>query len=53
MLNHLLPASTFFVPKQTLARIDYLRSGGRLVDKSGTHNVKILTEKWTKGVLAS
>ena len=53
MLNHLLSASTFFVPKQTLARIDFLRSGGWLADKSGTHNVKIFAEKWTKGVLAS
>ncbi len=31
-------------PKQTSARIDFLRQGERLVDKNGTHNVKILTE---------
>ena len=30
--------------KQTSARIDFLRQGERLVDKNGTHNVKILTE---------
>lgn len=53
MLSHLLSATTFFVPAQTLARIDYLWSGGRLVDKSGTHDVKIFAEKWTKGALAS
>ena len=35
-------------PKQTSARIDFLRQGERLVDKNGTHNVKILTESWTK-----
>ena len=34
-------------PKQTSARIDFLRQGERLVDKKGTHNVKILTEKET------
>ena len=33
--------------KQTSARIDFLRQVGRLVDKKGTHNVKILTEKLT------
>ena len=31
--------------KQTFMRIDFLRRGGRLVDKKGTHNVKICTEK--------
>ena len=36
-----------FASKQTFARIDFLRSGGRLVDYEGTHNVKILTEKVT------
>jgi len=34
-------------PKQTSARIDFLRQGGRLVGKKGTHNVKIRTEKLT------
>ena len=37
-----------FAPKQTFARIDFLRLGCRLVDNDGTHNVKILAEKWTK-----
>jgi len=37
-----------FALKQTFARIDFLRLGCRLVDNEGTHNVKILTEKWTK-----
>ena len=36
------------VPKQTFARIDFLRSNGRLVDCKGTHNVKICAEKKTK-----
>jgi len=34
----------FFTSKQTFARIDYLRQGGRLVNRSGTHNVKISTK---------
>ena len=34
-------------PKQTFARIDFLRQGGRLVDKKSTHNVKIRAEKLT------
>ena len=34
-------------PKQTFARIDFLRQGGRLVGKKGTHNVKFLAEKLT------
>ena len=34
-------------PKQTRARIDYLRQVGRLVDCEGTHNVKIFAEKTT------
>ena len=42
-----------FAPKQTSARIDYLRLGCRLVDSEGTHNVKILAEKRTKIELAS
>jgi len=42
---HKLPR---FALKQTFARIDFLRSGERLVDYEGTHNVKILAEKWTK-----
>ncbi len=37
-----------FAPKQTSARIDFLRLGCRLVDNDGTHNVKILAEKRTK-----
>ena len=36
-----------FASKQTFARIDFLRSGGQLVDYEGTHNVKILAEKVT------
>ena len=36
-----------FASEQTFARIDYLRSGGRLVTKKGTHNVKIRTENKT------
>ena len=42
-----------FASKQTFARIDFLRQGGRLVSRTGTHNVKILTEKRTKYGLAS
>ena len=42
-----------FALKQTFARIDYLRQGEQLVDKKGTFNVKILTEKWTKSRLTS
>ena len=40
-----------FAPKQTFARIDYFRQGGRLVDGKGTHNVKILTKNYTKTIL--
>ena len=36
-----------FASKQTFARIDFLRQGGRLVDKKGTHNIKFLTRKLT------
>ena len=36
--------------KQTSARIDFLRQGGRLVNKKGTHNVKIRTENKTKQI---
>ena len=43
MYNYPLLAS-----KQTSARIDFLRQGGRLVIKKGTHNVKFLTENQTK-----
>ena len=47
--NHLL-----LVPKQTFARIDFLRSNGRLVDCKGTHNVKIYAENKTEwGALVS
>ena len=38
-----------FAPKQTFARIDFLRQGGWLVDEKGSHNVKILAEKFTMG----
>ena len=37
-----------FTPKQTSARIDFLRQGWQLVGKKGTHNVKIRTEILTK-----
>ena len=37
-----------FAPKQTFARIDFLRQGWRLVDKKATHNVKIYAEKLTR-----
>ena len=37
-----------FAPKQTSARIDFLRQGGRLIVRKGIHNVKILTEIKTK-----
>ncbi len=43
MYNYLL-----LMPKQTSARIDFLRQGERLVDKKGTYNVKMLAEKLTK-----
>ena len=35
-------------PKQTFARIDFLRQGERLVDRKATFRVKFLTEKLTK-----
>ena len=35
--------------KQTFMRIDFLRQGGRLVDKKGTFCVKFLAEKITVG----
>ena len=35
-------------PKQTFARIDFLRQGERLVRRKDTQNVKILAEKITK-----
>ena len=38
---------SLFVPKQTSTRIDFLRQGGRLATKNGTHNVKKRTEKLT------
>ena len=37
-----------FASKQTSARIDFLRQGGRLVGKKGSHNVKFYAEKRTK-----
>ena len=36
-----------FASKPTLARIDFLRQGERLVSKKGTHNVKICAENKT------
>ena len=36
-----------FAPKQTFARIDFLRQGGQLVDKKTTFSVKFLAEKFT------
>jgi len=44
MYNYPLWAS-----KQTFMRIDFLRQGGRLVDKKGTFCVKFLAEKITVG----
>jgi len=35
-------------PKQTFARIDFLRQGERLVDKRATFCVKFLTKDYTK-----
>ena len=35
-------------PKQTSARIDFLRQGERLVDKKATFCVKFLTKNYTK-----
>ena len=40
-----------FASIPTLARIEFLRQGGQLVDKNGTFSVKIIAEKWTKGGL--
>ncbi len=40
-----------FASKQTSARIDFLRQGGRLVSRKGTHNVKILTKNQTKTIV--
>ena len=39
-----------FASKQTLARIDFLRQGGRLVGKKATFYVKILTKNQTKQI---
>ena len=36
-----------FAPKQTSARIEFLRQGWRLVDKKGILSVKFLAEKFT------
>ena len=36
-----------FAPKQTFARIEFLRQGWRLVDKKGILSVKFLAEKFT------
>ena len=40
-----------FAPKQTSARIDFLRQGERLVDRKGTYYVKFLAENWTKTIM--
>ena len=37
-----------FASKQTFTRIGFLRSGGRLVAKNATHNVKKCAENITK-----
>jgi len=39
---------TLFASTPTFARIEFLRLGERLVNEKGTHNVKILAEKWTE-----
>ena len=39
--------------KQTSARIDFLRQGGRLVDGKGTFCVKFLAESLTKAFVSS
>ena len=41
--------NALLAPKQTLARIENLRSGSRLVEKKGTHNVKNRAENFTHG----
>ena len=40
-----------FASKQTFARIDYLRQGGRLVNRKGCYNVKFLTKNRTKTIM--
>ena len=40
-----------FAPKPTFARIDFLRQGWRLVDRKGSQNVKIYTEKLTRNLV--
>ena len=40
-----------FASKQTFARIDYLRQGGRLVNRKGCFNVKFSTKNWTKTIM--
>ena len=42
---------SLFPSNQTSARIDFLRQGGRLVSRKGTHNVKILTKSQTKTIV--
>ena len=43
-----------FAPKQTSARIEFLRQGGLLVDKKAAFSVNFLAEKFTMiGGLAS
>ena len=41
-----------WAPKQTSARIDFLRQGGRLVDGKGTFCVKFLAESLTKAFVS-
>ena len=38
-----------FASKQTSARIDFLRQGGRMVNEKTTFYVKFLAESWTNG----
>ena len=44
----MFPSCPLLAPKQTSARIDFLRQGGRLVDKKGSYNVKFLIKNRTK-----
>ena len=39
--------TTHFASKPTFARIDFLRQGGRLLEKVASNNVKIYTENKT------
>ena len=51
-------AVSAFIPIPFLHQINlrenrFFRAEGKLVGKKGTHNVKILTKKWTKFKLTS